>query len=78
MKLLASLLVLPLVLAGCSKETGTPSAPASPVAAVSAPAGQNWTDTVSRTAEGTIVGNPAASGRASRRGNSRRGRKPTR
>ena len=60
MKLLASLLALPLALAGCSSETGTPSAPASPVAAVSAPAGQNWTDTVSRTAEGTIVGNPAA------------------
>jgi protein-disulfide isomerase len=60
MKLFASLLVLPLALAGCSKETGTPSAPASPVAAVTAPAGQNWIDTVSRTAEGTIVGNPNA------------------
>jgi protein-disulfide isomerase len=60
MKLLASLLVLPLALAGCSKETGTPSAPASPVAAVSAPAGQDWTQTAARTAEGTLVGNPAA------------------
>jgi protein-disulfide isomerase len=60
MKLLASLLVLPLALAGCSKETGTPSAPASPVAAVSAPAGQDWTQTAARTAEGTSVGNPAA------------------
>ncbi|USU03932.1 DsbA family protein [Sphingomonadaceae bacterium OTU29LAMAA1] len=60
MKLLASLLILPLAIAGCSSETGTPSAPASPVAAVTAPAGQNWTDTVSRTAEGTIVGNPDA------------------
>ncbi len=60
MKLLASLIVLPLVLAGCSKETGTPSAPASPVPSISAPAGQNWIDVVSRTAEGTIVGNPAA------------------
>jgi protein-disulfide isomerase len=60
MKLLASLLVLPLALAGCSKETGTPSAPASPVAAVSAPAGQDWTQTAARTAEGTLIGNPAA------------------
>jgi protein-disulfide isomerase len=60
MKLLASLLVLPLALAGCSKETGTPSAPASPVAAVSAPAGEDWTQTAARTAEGTLVGNPAA------------------
>jgi protein-disulfide isomerase len=58
--LLASLLVLPLALAGCSKETGTPSAPASPVAAVSAPAGQDWTQTAARTAEGTLIGNPAA------------------
>ena len=61
MKYLAALLVLPLALNACSKDgTGTPAAPASPVAAVSAPAGQNWTDVVSRTAEGTIVGNPDA------------------
>ncbi len=60
MKYLASLLVLPLALAGCSKESGTPSAPASPVAAVAAPAGQDWTQTAARTAEGTLVGNPNA------------------
>lgn len=60
MKYLASLLVLPLALAGCSKESGTPSAPASPVAAVAAPAGQDWTQTAARTAEGTLIGNPAA------------------
>ncbi len=60
-KILASLLVLPLALAACSKgESGTPAAPASPVAAVTAPTGRNWTETVSRTAEGTIVGNPNA------------------
>ena len=60
MKMLASLLVLPLALAGCSKEAGTPTAPASPAAAVAAPAGQSWTETAARTAEGTIVGNPNA------------------
>ena len=60
MKMLASLLVLPLALAGCSKEAGTPTAPASPAAAVTAPAGQSWTETAARTAEGTIVGNPNA------------------
>ncbi|WP_271299884.1 thioredoxin domain-containing protein [Sphingomonas sp. CV7422] len=60
MKMFASLAVLSLALAGCSKEAGTPSAPASPAAAVAAPAGQSWTETASRTAEGTIVGNPNA------------------
>jgi protein-disulfide isomerase len=60
MKMLASLLVLPLALAGCSKEAGTPTAPASPAAAVAAPAGQSWAETAARTAEGTIVGNPNA------------------
>jgi protein-disulfide isomerase len=61
MKILAALVVLPLVLAGCSKEgTGTPSAPASPVAAIGAPAGQNWTEVAARTSEGTLVGNPNA------------------
>lgn len=61
MKSLASLAVLGLALTACSKQdAGTPAAPASPVAAVAAPAGQSWTDTVSRTAEGTIVGNPNA------------------
>ena len=60
-RLTAALLVLPLALNACSKDgTGTPAAPASPVAAVAAPSGQNWTDVVSRTAEGTIVGNPNA------------------
>ena len=61
MKILAALVVLPLALAGCSKEgTGTPAAPASPVAAITAPAGQNWTEVAARTPEGTIVGNPNA------------------
>ncbi|MEH3157718.1 MAG: thioredoxin domain-containing protein [Sphingomonas taxi] len=61
MKSLASLAVLGLALTACSKQdTGNPAAPASPVAAVAAPAGQSWTDTVSRTPEGTIVGNPNA------------------
>lgn len=56
-------LLAPLALVACSKSdttSGTPAAPASPVAAVSAPAGQHWTDTVSQTKEGYVMGNPAA------------------
>jgi protein-disulfide isomerase len=49
-------------LAACSGGTGGNStAPAaSPVAAAEAPAGRNWTETVSKTAEGYVMGNPAA------------------
>ena len=61
MKLLASLIVLPLALAlaACSKPDAAGSA-ADPVAATAAPAGQSWTDVAARTAEGTVVGNPNA------------------
>ena len=64
MKSLFSLLLLPLALMACSKggaDGGTPSAPASPVAAVTAPKGQDWMQVVSKTPEGGyIVGNPDA------------------
>ena len=62
MKSLLSLLLLPLALMACSKGAadGTPSAPASPVAAVSAPKG-DWLQVVSKTPEGGyVVGNPDA------------------
>ena len=50
-----------LLLAACSgSEGGNSSAPAAPVAAVAAPAGQNWTETVTKTAEGYMMGNPNA------------------
>lgn len=59
-------LVLPLaalaVLAACS-DTGTggnAQAPSAPVAAVPAPAGGDWRQTVTRTAEGFRMGNPEA------------------
>lgn len=48
-----------LVLAGCSGEGGNTTA-AAPVAAVAAPAGQPWTETVAKTDEGFLLGNPAA------------------
>lgn len=52
--------LLPLaLLAACSGEQ-SPTASASPVAAQPAPAGRNWTETVSRTAEGYVMGNPNA------------------
>ena len=60
MKFLTPLLLAALALAGCSKANDTPSAPATPVAAVAAPAGQNWGETVARTDEGYMLGNPAA------------------
>lgn len=57
-------LIVPLaVLAGCGggDATGNISAPATPVAAVAAPAGKNWSETVALTAEGGYrVGNPDA------------------
>jgi protein-disulfide isomerase len=50
-----------LLLAACSgSDGGNSSTPAAPVAAVAAPAGQNWTETVSKTAEGYVMGNPDA------------------
>ena len=62
MKSLFSLLLLPLALMACGKGAAdTPSAPASPVAAVAAPKGQDWMQVVSKTPEGGyVVGNPDA------------------
>ena len=60
MKFLAPLALAALALVGCSKGSDTPSAPAAPVAAVTAPAGQNWTETVAQTDEGFRMGNPDA------------------
>jgi protein-disulfide isomerase len=63
MKFVIALAVLPLALAACSKNdaTGNVDAPAAaPVAAAAAPAGQNWTETVSKTPEGYVMGNPNA------------------
>ena len=57
------LLALPLALAACGGGNGdaNSSAPAaSPVAAVPAPAGKDWTQVVSKTAEGYVMGNPDA------------------
>lgn len=54
-------LALTLVLAACGGGgDGNSTTAASPVAPVAAPAGQNWTDTVSKTAEGYVMGNPNA------------------
>ncbi|TPG20350.1 protein-disulfide isomerase [Sphingomonas koreensis] len=59
-----ALAALPLLLvAGCGggSDTGNAAAPASPVAAVAPPAGQQWTDVVSETPEGGFrMGNPNA------------------
>lgn len=63
MKLIVTLAVAALALAGCSKgdETTANAAPAAPVAAKAAPAGQDWTDVVSKTPEGGYrMGNPDA------------------
>ena len=59
MKLLP-LAALGLALAGCSK-TEPSAADATPVAAVAAPAGQDWTQTVAKTDQGYRMGNPDAS-----------------
>lgn len=60
MKLLATL-VLALLLSGCGGGGGADnSTAAAPVKAVAAPAGKDWTQTVSQTAEGFVMGNPAA------------------
>lgn len=57
MKYLASALAL--TLAACSGG-GDNVTQAAPVAAVQAPAGGNWTETVAKTEEGFVVGNPNA------------------
>ncbi len=52
-------LALALALAACGgKDDGKTQA--APVAAAPAPAGQDWTQTVAKTAEGYVMGNPAA------------------
>lgn len=57
----AALLLAPLSLAACSGgEGGNSTAAAAPVAAIPAPAGRSWTETVSKTAEGYRIGNPDA------------------
>jgi protein-disulfide isomerase len=47
-------------LAACSGGGDGNVQQAAPVAAVAAPAGGNWTETVAKTAEGYLLGNPAA------------------
>lgn len=60
MKLRFALASLAFALAGCG-EGGGSSAPAAPVQAQAAPAGQSWTETVVRTPEGGFrMGNPDA------------------
>lgn len=60
-----ALLAATALVAACGKkdEAGTaPTAPANSVAAVTAPAGQDWTQTVAQTPEGGyVIGNPNAS-----------------
>ncbi|MET4896261.1 thioredoxin domain-containing protein [Sphingomonadaceae bacterium jetA1] len=60
--LLALSVSAPLALAACGgKGDANSTAPAaSPVAAVAAPAGKDWTQVVSKTAEGYVMGNPNA------------------
>jgi protein-disulfide isomerase len=65
MTLGSTLAAIALALAGCSKGADTaataPTADTKPVAAVSAPAGQSWLETVSKTDEGGYrMGNPNA------------------
>ncbi|MEK9211742.1 DsbA family protein [Sphingomonas sp. 2378] len=57
------LLALPLALAACGGGNGdaNSTAPAaSPLPAIAAPAGQDWTQVVSKTDEGYVMGNPNA------------------
>ncbi len=57
------LLALPLALAACGGGNGdaNSTAPAaSPLPAIAAPAGKDWTQVVSKTAEGYVMGNPDA------------------
>ncbi len=60
--LLALSVCAPLALAACGGNgDANSSAPAAaPVAAVPAPAGKDWTQVVSKTAEGYVMGNPNA------------------
>ena len=59
MKLILAALATTLTLTACGKgATDTPQA--APVEAVAAPAGQDWTQTVAKTAEGYVMGNPNA------------------
>ncbi len=61
MKLVSALAVLPLALAACSGgDTSNTTQAAAPVAATTAPAGQNWAETVVKTPEGYLMGNPNA------------------
>ena len=61
MKFLTTLAVLPLALAACSGgDTSNTTQAAAPVAAATAPAGQNWAETVVKTPEGYLMGNPNA------------------
>ena len=63
MKSLFAAALAALALAGCSNQGNggnTTAAATAPVAAKPAPAGQSWTDTVVKTAEGYRVGNPDA------------------
>ena len=53
-------LAITLLLAACGSGEKTPTAPANSVKVVPAPAGQDWTTTVSKTAEGYVMGNPNA------------------
>lgn len=57
-----ALMALPLALAACSNEGDKPAAPTGePVAAVAAPAGTSWAETVNQTPDGHFVmGNPQA------------------
>lgn len=49
------------LLAACGDGAGNAGSPAAPVAAAPAPAGQDWTQTVTKTADGGyVMGNPAA------------------
>lgn len=59
MKLFVISIALALTLAACGGGAADTSQ-AAPVKAVAAPAGQDWTQTVARTAEGYVMGNPAA------------------
>lgn len=61
MKYLGLVAAAALALTGCSKGgDAASSAPAAPVAAKAAPAGQQWSDVVAKTADGYVMGNPDA------------------
>ncbi len=61
MKFVTAIAVLPLALAACSGgDSSNTTQAAAPVAAATAPAGQNWTETVVKTDEGFLMGNPNA------------------